>query len=399
MKKLYALLFAATLFPFFLKAQSNYKPGYAITVKGDTLRGFIDLREWQLDPRNINFKTSANANETRILGPSAITFFDISGLVSYQRYIGKLNVDRTSTTLMINGRDTTTITDTLFLKFLQKGSKVSLYEYNDKIKNHFFVADNVDGKPTELVYRIYNDGDKTVTETGYIRQLYALAVKYGVGDALRIQIERADYKLLDLEKITAKINNIDKKDIEKTPTLNKGTTFFVGIGLNLSTTTTKDIFPQHTSSTSFFPRVSVGLNVLGNPNVGRFVFRVEAAFTGNKIRSNNNFNDPINSMNNAMLAIDQYTVSIIPQVIYNFYNTDKFKFYGGAGAAFSGSKYNNNTNLIVTDGWTYFPLKLGVVLNKKIDISVAYSPSVGITNTNSYEIAISILQAGLNYNF
>ena len=328
MKKLYALLFAVTLFPFILKAQSNYKPGYAVTVKGDTLRGFIDLREWQTDPQNINFKTSANANETRILGPSAITFFDVSGLVSYERYIGKLNVDRTSISSMTNGRDTTTVTDTLFLKILQKGSKVTLYEYNDKIKNHFFVADNADGTPTELIYRIYNDGDKTVSETGYMRQLYTLAVKYDVGDALKIQIERADYKLLDLEKITAKINNIDKKDIGKTRTLNKSTTFFVGIGLNASTTTTKDIFPQHTSSTSFFPRVSVGLNVLGNPNVGRFVFRIEAAFTGNKIRSTYNFSNTANSINNATLAIDQYTVSIIPQVVYNFYNTDKFKFYG-----------------------------------------------------------------------
>jgi hypothetical protein len=399
MKKLYALFFAATLFPFFLKAQSNYKPGYAITVKGDTLRGFIDLREWQIDPRNINFKTSANANETRILGPSTITFFDVSGLVSYERYTGKLNVDRTSISSMTNGRDTSTITDTLFLRILQKGSKISLYEYNDKIKNHFFVADNADGKPTELIYRIYNDGDKTITETGYMRQLYALAVKYDVGDALKLQIERADYKLLDLEKITAKINNIDKKDIGKTRTLNKSTTFFVGVGLNANTTTTKDIFPQHTSSTSFFPRVSVGLNVLGNPNVGRFVFRVEAAFTGNKIRSTYNFSNTANSINNATLAIDQYTVSVIPQVVYNFYNTDKFKFYGGVGAAFSGSKYNNNTNLGVTEGWTYFPLKLGIVVNKKFDISVAYSSSAGITNSNSYEIAVSLLQAGLSYNF
>jgi hypothetical protein len=399
MKKLYALFFAVTLFPFFLKAQNNYKPGYAITVKGDTLRGFIDLREWQIDPRNINFKTSANANETRILGPSAITFFDVSGLVSYERYIGKLNVDRTSISSMTNGRDTSTITDTLFLRILQKGSKVTLYEYNDKIKNHFFVGDNADGKPTELVYRIYNDGDKTVTETGYIRQLYALAVKYDVGDALKLQIERADYKLLDLEKITAKINNIDKKDIGKTRTLNKGTSFFVGVGLNASTTTTKDVFPQHTSSTSFFPRVSVGLNVLGNPNVGRFVFRVEAAFTGNKIRSTYNFSNTANSVNNATLAIDQYTVSIIPQVVYNFYNADMFKFYGGVGAAFSGSKYNNNTNLGVTDGWTYFPLKLGIVINKKFDISVAYSLSAGITNSTTYEMAVSSLQTGLSYNF
>jgi len=73
----------------------------------------------------------------------------------------------------------------------------------------------------------------------------------------------------------------------------------------------------------------------------------------------------------------------------------------GVGAAFSGSKYNNNnnTNVGVTDGWTYFPLKLGIVINKKFDISVAYSAAAGITNSNSYEIAVSSLQAGLSYNF
>ncbi|MEN0052251.1 MAG: outer membrane beta-barrel protein [Mucilaginibacter sp.] len=408
MKKLYALLLAATLFPFVLKAQSNYKPGYAVTVKGDTLRGFIDLREWQTDPRNINFKTSASASEIQILGPSAITFFNVSDLVSYERYIGKLSTDRTNTSVMINGRDTSTITDSLFLRVLQKGSKVTLYEYNDKIKTHFFVADNADNKPAELIYRIYYDGAKTVTENGYMRQLYALAVKYGVGDNLHFQINKADYNLLDIEKITAKINNIDKKDIEKQHTLNKGTTFYVGAGLNIGTIKAENVFSPSSfiKSTTLFPRVNVGLNVYANPNVGKFIFRLEAAFTGNKFKTTESYYAPALTH-----TVDQYNFSLIPQVIYNFYNADNFKFYGGAGFSINISSYKGS-NLTVTDPttglkntfkpatmWGAFPIKTGIVLQKKIDLYAAYIPTAYFTDDSSYSMGVTSIQIGINYAF
>jgi hypothetical protein len=45
MKFFYKVLLAVILLPAFSYAQSNYKPGYVVNLKGDTLRGFIDCRE------------------------------------------------------------------------------------------------------------------------------------------------------------------------------------------------------------------------------------------------------------------------------------------------------------------------------------------------------------------
>ncbi|MDB5026006.1 MAG: hypothetical protein JWP78_3761 [Mucilaginibacter sp.] len=46
MRKIFKTLLTVVLLPALSYAQSNYKPGYVITLKGDTLPGFIDYREW-----------------------------------------------------------------------------------------------------------------------------------------------------------------------------------------------------------------------------------------------------------------------------------------------------------------------------------------------------------------
>ncbi|MGF7039917.1 outer membrane protein [Mucilaginibacter lappiensis] len=411
MKHFYKLLLPALLLPFFSYAQSNYKPGYAITVKGDTLRGFIDMREWATNPRKINFKTTADGNNTHSLGPADISFFDVTGFESYQRHIGTLNIDRVNVNSMTVGRDTSTITDSLFLKVIQKGKSITLYEYFEGSKNHFFVSENTDNKPIELVYRLYDDGGKTVNENGYMRQLYALAIKYNVdNEVLKIQTERADYKLSDIELITGIINRISKKEIKKASPLNKGTIFFVGIGVNVGIIKTESLISSttYTYSTSVLPRIAAGLNVLANPNVGRFIFRIEAAFWANRI----NASVPLNGAT-YNYKLDQYTLSIIPQLLYNFYNTDHLKFYGAAGASLNISRYKDNYVTInydnkvsaahadpkVTKGWTSFPLKVGIVLNKKYDLFVSYSASAPFTDAAEYDIVASSIQAGLNYSF
>jgi len=46
MKHLVKLLLIFILLPFISTAQTNYKPGYVVTLTGDTLHGFIDYKEW-----------------------------------------------------------------------------------------------------------------------------------------------------------------------------------------------------------------------------------------------------------------------------------------------------------------------------------------------------------------
>ena len=57
MKLFIAIVFFALTLPLCSLAQSNYTAGYVVTVKGDTLHGYIDFREWYINPSFIDFKT------------------------------------------------------------------------------------------------------------------------------------------------------------------------------------------------------------------------------------------------------------------------------------------------------------------------------------------------------
>ncbi|HTD41168.1 MAG TPA: hypothetical protein VK671_11145, partial [Mucilaginibacter sp.] len=58
-------------------AQSNYKPGYVVDLKGDTLKGFIDYREWGSNPNAIDFKTTVTDKESKRFSPADINYFNI----------------------------------------------------------------------------------------------------------------------------------------------------------------------------------------------------------------------------------------------------------------------------------------------------------------------------------
>jgi hypothetical protein len=65
------LLLFFFLLPFFSLAQTNYKPGYVVTLKGDTLRGFIDYKEWIKNPKYISFKNTPGNREVESFSPQS----------------------------------------------------------------------------------------------------------------------------------------------------------------------------------------------------------------------------------------------------------------------------------------------------------------------------------------
>src|SRR5882757_9745214 len=116
MKNFYKALLAVFFLPLMAFSQSNYKPGYVVTLKGDTLHGFIDYREWNLTPTAINFKTAITDNKARKLTPEEINSFNINGLEAYERYTGTISMDATDERRINNGRDTSFRTETVFFK-------------------------------------------------------------------------------------------------------------------------------------------------------------------------------------------------------------------------------------------------------------------------------------------
>src|SRR6185503_16599019 len=151
---------AAMLLPFFSFAQSNFKPGYVVDLKGDTLKGNIDYREWEKNPRQISFKN--NAGTIAIYTPQNSKAFAVNGLEYYEQHAVKISLDKIDPTIAGGVVDTSYRIDTVFLKAITLGRYLSLYRYDDDIKPRFYALSHGDAVATELSFHIYVDANSVV---------------------------------------------------------------------------------------------------------------------------------------------------------------------------------------------------------------------------------------------
>ncbi|AYL94143.1 hypothetical protein [Mucilaginibacter celer] len=426
MNRYYQLFLLFVLLPFFSFAQSHFKPGYVITTGGQTVQGFIDERDWDNNPTSISFKTSASATDTKSYTVDNISYFEVTGSVAFQRYSGAISMDETDINKLSTGKDTSTKQATVFLRLQQKGDKVSLFSYSDDIKTRYFIADNQAGTTVELIYRIYRTGEaagvngtNTRSENQYVPQLYSLATKYNPSSSkLGVLIEKAEYKPGDLKSISQLINNqtVDNDSYGS----HAGMDFFVGAGVDASTykfTGAAVFYNDVPNKTSFAPVFIAGVNFYTNKDIGRFIFRTEVLYTSSSYNTivDVYFNQP--DKPKATYRLKQHEIGIAPQVLYYFYNTANVKAYAGIGlmlnlTSYGGNNITNNadptsvrTNILVLDTrWLSYPIKAGVLLNKNIEVALAYSLPVSITNiaatnTANYSLNLSSFKAGVNYHF
>lgn len=428
MKHFYKSLLVLLLLPLFSLAQSNYKPGYIITLKGDTVRGFVNYREWNANPNSIEFKAANAVNGKKYL-PAEIRFFSIDGQESYRQYTGPVSMDYTDVGHMSNSRDTSFRTETVFLKVLQKGSKLALYSFADDIKLRFFIAELPGYTPIELEYKLYFNYDAaaangqkeaTVNENTYMRQLFALANKYqGLSDDTQWQIEHAGYNKDDLLKIVSKINHISKTDYEKSNTV-KGpkSNFFIGAAVNIDNMSAPASSAYAsgggTGYTSYKPAVFLGVNFFANPSTRQLQFRLELGAAQSQFKSF--YELQVSPRIPFKASFDKLTFSFSPQIIYNFYNAENFKIYGGAGLvliydsfsnSYLGSQKQPNSATDIEQNSPYyfnkiddtFVLKAGVQIHGNWGIFAQYMTSVADTKAGYFDLSSTIEQVGINYYF
>ena len=132
----YPGLLLAFFIPFILSAQKNFKPGSIVNLKGDTVSGLIDYKEWNFSPTHILFKPSGDNTNSEEYGVNDISSFDITGKEGYRRAVVKISL-HTVKLEDIGGRDTSWKTDTVFLKVLHAGKLASLFSYTDRLKDRF----------------------------------------------------------------------------------------------------------------------------------------------------------------------------------------------------------------------------------------------------------------------
>lgn len=410
----YSGLLLACLIPFILSAQKNFQAGYVVTLKGDTIKGFIDYKEWNFTPTRILFKSSDNNSDQKEYSASDISFFQIIGKEAYRRSIVKISLHPAKLS-NIGGRDTSWKTDTVFLKVLYAG-KVGLLSYEDNIKERFYILEQGMEQPEELLIREYiREGSMSlVSENIYKARLKATMYAMNrYSDDLSKRIEGAAYEIRELKKIVQLLNRGDGKELaleEKSRTQ-----WFAGIGIqsdNLNFKGEHFFAGEGTNNSShWLPKISAGVDLSANPNVGKVFFRLEAGFQPNK--SNISL---VNWNKNRTYELTSTTVSLIPQVNHTLYNTSKLKIPVGVGFGYNFMMYSKNQykELSPSGGEVYgqndsfLKLKKGVftllarasvVFSNKIEASFLYRPSMSYTKYTAYSLGGDNMQFQVYYLF
>ncbi|HEX8021508.1 hypothetical protein [Mucilaginibacter sp.] len=424
MKLLYSFIFAIFLLPFFASAQTNYKQGYVVTNNGETINGFINYKEWYSTPNSISFKKTLD-DKVQTYHPMDISYFEISGIEIYQSARVAISMGKTDIQTVRNEIDTASKTDQIFLKIIQKGTNVSLLSYTDAIKTRFYVADNkTGGAPQELKYQPYLDKDSPSLKKKniYYAQLIDLANKYRPDDAHTVidHIVVLNYSEGEILRIINLINNDNSAPVKKDNV--RAYNLYAGIGLNASQVTRQGNPPPGTTDVkknSYLPELVFGIHVPFNPNTGRLIFRTELVLEMTKIHINN-YDVEYSSTTVNTYSFTQTSASLRPQLVYNFFNGNNFKFYLGGGAAINFSLYSAanvkrqvssatvagfnsvEQEKVPSSGGVWFtPIaKAGFIIGKKLDLSFGYSPATGIQSAaNILGVAITSVEAGVNYHF
>lgn len=414
MQKFYTVIFSILFLPLFSLAQTNYKPGYVVTLKGDTLHGFIDYKEWEKNPTDIHFKSSINSGGVQNFSSKNADAFGIMGFEYYKRYTVAISQDPVEIGKLSPVPDTTTLVGDVFLKIITRGKRVTLFAYTDNIKPRFFILENGETIPQELVYHAYYNPDQSASVqhiSRYRSQLINLARRYDVNND-NTSILQANYNEAELTEIVTSINGAGSQQFTTKKLF--GIRFFAGASVNYNTATFTGLiaFPKNAV---VVPKISIGMDFLTNKNIQSLYLRAEISYSSSQYKlysdgSNFSFGGNPYSFN-----FKQSTISLSPQLVYNIYNTDKFKFFINGSILFNLSSYDNynvfvhystSTEPFVVKNypslektWITFGLKTGILLNKKLEIFASYIVPQSITTFVSSQGKVETIAGGLNYLF
>jgi len=409
---LLAFLLSSALF---VSAQKNYKPGYVVSIKGDTSKGLIDYKGWDRNPDEIHFKSDVNGN-LKTYTSADLNAFGVTGLEYYEKRTVSVSTDEIDINKLSTSPKVDYVTKTAFLRVLTKGPSLTLYSYIDDLKNRYYIADNTSGETEELGFHMYIIGENVSVQTVYRfrSQLENLAQKFNKNTPkLENVITGANYDETDLVPIVIAING--KTDKQFTTTNLFGIRFYGGLAAVNNAVSFNGTL-TFANNNSIFPKLTGGIDFIPNKVNQRLFFRLEISATGEKhdlYSTANNGGYTGTSISNT-LNYSQFTIAASPEIIYNLYNTDKLKGFIGAGFSFNNAFYNNyktvtnlsNISTLVQNKYpdflntfVSFPLKAGVLLNKKIEVYGAYSFPVQVTQYTDFSSSAKSYQIGFNYLF
>lgn len=369
-------------------SQALYLPAIVVNQQGDTLKGQIDYRNWRVNPKTINFKKDVADGQGQIFTPLSIRYFEVLGKDAYRSAVVVKDIRSVEPTEVGFGTNDSSVTDTVFLRVLVSGQKLSLYELVD-FKPHFYLQEG-DRIPVELGYKVSQGEEEGQINTEYIfrSQLgrYLSADDY---TAWQSRIGRARYDERDLTPIVIELNGKEKvlSFANRASGSNHLFQFFASAGVNAGrlhfSGSVPEQFAQMKFNTSVGPYFSLGLDLLSSRNLNDLTFRMEVSYTSGQF-TGSEANVFFGQAPNLVYKVSYQSISPSLSVLYNLRRTRKVKYYIGATYGYHFTSYSKDEligeDMGATDvqdnylgpnkGWTFLALRAGVRLNKKIEIGL-----------------------------
>lgn len=155
----------------FSYGKNTIYPGYIITLNNDTIHGYIDYKNWEKNPDEIQFKKTKDDPGSHFTTGS-ITEFSAANEI-YKSAIVEIERSDFRTNELTLSPDLYLIVDTVFLRALIIGDKSLYYLKDERGKESFYIDQNSNYEL--LVYKQFLKEDKgkkyIVANNNYIGQL------------------------------------------------------------------------------------------------------------------------------------------------------------------------------------------------------------------------------------
>lgn len=336
-KKSSALLLLAFMFAQFLQAQENYLEGYILTSIHDTVKGYIDYKNWEKNPDKIRFKRTQEA-QPEIYRPLDIVAFGVSDEIFVSAIVESEYSLLVISELIFDSRENLK-TDTTFLHTLLKGEKSLYYFKNRAGRENFYIM--TDSGYNLLVYRKHLkkvDENKIVVENNkYVGQLLIYLQNC---PAISERIKTVSYKtksLLKLFRSYYTCTSTEASYVVKEEKPKVGFGVLAGIS-NTSIKFTNTGFEylantDYGTSTDFSAGIFLGL-VLPR-NLGKWSFHSELLFTAYNL--NGSYTDFVNedyyTITDTRLEFSYLNLNLMARFHYPLDNLNWF-FGGGISNGF-----------------------------------------------------------------
>ncbi len=201
------LLHICLCYSLIIGAQENFEQGSYADNNGNIIEGFINNRDWSINPSVIEFKTELNSNIQKI-SISNLQGFSIGKSIIYEKH--KVKIDRSSNSLekLSQNREPNLSEENLLLLVLAKNS-ATLYKYRDTNNTYFFYKEN--DIIHSLIYKKFLTLDNKIGENNFYQQQLNTGFKCSNGKLLSSsQVKYTESSLIKFFKSFGECTNNQK---------------------------------------------------------------------------------------------------------------------------------------------------------------------------------------------